>query len=73
MDLQFLKAIILEEHTEEVVSFDWDVLDLLSLPWESMVFTAIYITKGSTILTFQILFKERPRNQSDLNAYRLSW
>ena len=71
MDLNFVKEIILEEHTQEIVSLDFDVIELKKLPWSSLIFECVDIERGSTIVKFNLGFKEPPRNQADLSAYRL--
>jgi len=71
MDLKFVKDIILEEHTEEIEAMDFEVLDLEQLPWSSLIFEAVNIEKGSTILIFNLGFKDTPTNEDDLNKFRL--
>jgi len=71
MDLTFVKDIILEEHTEEIVNLDFKVLDLEKLPWNLVIFKATNIERGSTILKFSLEFKELPKDEFDANTYRL--
>ena len=74
IDLDFLRAKVLDVHEEEIMLMDFADLatvDLQTLPWSKIEFKAQNLGKGSTILDFRMEFKEPPRNYEDANVYRL--
>ena len=74
IDLDFLRAKVLDTHEAEIMLMDFANLasmDLRTLPWSNIEFKALDLTKGSTILHFRVEFKDPPRNYEDVNIYRL--
>ena len=73
-DLDFIKDIVIEENSEEIILMDFidfSCLELKTLPWQSIKFEAESLTRGSTILNFNLTFKELPRNPDDIMMYRI--
>ena len=72
IDLDYIKSIVLDEHSEEVMFMDFlPNLELKILPWSKLIFEANSVSRGSTILNFSLTFEEPPRNQETINVYRL--
>ena len=74
VDLDYLKAKVLNEHEEEIMFMDFAnlaTMDLKTLPWSAIKFEALNLSRGSTVLAFRIKFKEPPKNSEDANVYRL--
>ena len=74
IDLDFLRTKVLEKHEEEIVSMGFVTLvtpNLETLPWSNLDLKVLNLTRGSTILDFRVEFKEPPRNNGDVNVYRL--
>lgn len=74
IDLDFLRAMVLDTYEAEMMLMDFAdlaTLDLLTLPWSNIEFKALNLTKGSTILNFCVEFRDPPRNYEDANVYRL--
>ena len=59
IDLDFLRAKVMEEHAEEIMCMDFAdlaTMDLRTLPWSQIKFEALNLTMGSTILDCRITF-----------------
>ena len=73
-DLDFIRAKVLDENATEISLMEFEHLsnmDLRDLPWSKIKFEAVKLTRGSTILTFNLRFEKAPRNIEDVNVYRL--
>eukprot|EP00092_Neocalanus_flemingeri_P002405 GFUD01002571.1.p1 GENE.GFUD01002571.1~~GFUD01002571.1.p1 ORF type:complete len:619 (+),score=125.66 GFUD01002571.1:184-1857(+) len=71
-DLEFIKKIVIDENSEEVLFMDFmDLSSLTELPWTSVKFEAESLSRGSTVLHFNLKFKEPPMNHEDVHIYRL--
>ena len=73
-DLDFVRDLVQDDHDEEVAFMNFEQLasmDLRELPWSSVKFKALSLTKGSTILNFNLTFEKPPENLEDVNVYRL--
>ena len=74
MDLEFLRELVQDSYDEEIAFMNFEPLtsiELQKLPWSSIGFEATRLTKGSTILNFNITFERPPENLEDVNVYRL--
>lgn len=71
MDLDFVKEILLTDHAEELACLDFEELHLEDLPWNSLALEMVDIKEGSTILEFNLGFKDPPNNEADLSTYRV--
>ena len=71
MDLDFVQEIVLDEHADEIAQMDLDDLELKNLPWSSLIFEVIDITRGSSILNFKLGFKDEPKTREDADMYRI--
>ena len=73
-DLDFVRGLVQDQHDEEVAFMNFEQLrsqDLRELPWSTVKFEALSLTKGSTILNFDLTFEKPPENLEDVNVYRL--
>ena len=74
VDLDFVKEIVIDENSEEVMFMDFSdfsAQDLRKLPWSRVEFETENLTRGSTVLHFNLTFRERPRNSEEVNLYRI--
>ena len=72
LDLEFVRELTQDGHEEEIVFMNFEQLssqDLRELPWFLVKFTALSLTKGSTVLTFKLTFEKPPENFEDVNVY----
>ena len=74
IDLDFIRDKVLDEYDTEITFMDFEHLasmDLRDLPWSTIKFEAIKLTKGSAFLNFNVRFEKAPKNIEDVNVYRL--